>query len=90
MLNVINGGLFIRTDEPIPLDSVVLLKFLIPGIEEVIEAEGKVILCHLKGGKHYVPRGMGIKFVKLKPEDAERIHQFVKEHHDEIEVHSFL
>lgn len=90
MLNVSNGGLFIKTDEPFSLDSIVVLKFVIPGSTEPIEAEGKVIWCNPKGGRSYFPRGMGIKFVKIKTDDAEKIMKFVKEHYNEIESHSFL
>ncbi len=90
MLNVSNGGLFIRTDEPFHLDSIVFLKFLLPEDSEAIEAEGKVVWCNAKGGRSYFPRGMGIKFLKIKPTDAERISKFVKEHQTEIESHSFL
>jgi len=89
LLNVSNGGLFVRTAETCPLDSIVFLRFTMPGDTQPIETEGKVVWCNM-GGKRYFPKGMGIKFLKLKDADNEKIKKFVEEHFAQIKSHSVL
>ena len=90
MLNISKGGLFIKTDEALPLDTIVFLRFTMPGDTKPIETEGKVVWCNTKKGKGYFPRGMGIKFLRLNSDDAEKIKIFVDEHLAQIQSHSFL
>jgi len=90
MLNISKGGLFIKTDEALPLDTIVFLRFTLPGDTKLIETEGKVVWCNTKKEKGYFPRGMGIKFLRLNPADAEKIKIFVDEHLAQIQSHSFL
>ena len=51
MINVSNGGLFIKTDKPFNLDTLILLKFSLPDDPDSIEIEGKVVWSNPKGGK---------------------------------------
>jgi uncharacterized protein (TIGR02266 family) len=90
MINISNGGLFIKTDEAFPLDTIVFLRFTMPADTKPIETEGKVVWCNAKGGKGYFPKGMGIKFLKLDHDDAEKINKFVEKHFSQIQSHSFL
>lgn len=90
MLNISNGGLFIKTDDAFPLDTIVFLRFTMPGDTKPIETEGKVVWCNTKGAKRYFPKGMGIKFLKLNSDDAEKIKIFVDKHFAQIQSHSFL
>jgi uncharacterized protein (TIGR02266 family) len=90
MLNISKGGLFIKTDEALPLDTIVFLRFTLPGDTKLIETEGKVVWCNTKKEKGYFPRGMGIKFIRLNSDDAEKIKIFVDEHLAQIQSHSFL
>ena len=90
MINISNGGLFIKTDETFPLDTIVLLRFTMPGDPQPIETEGKVVWCNTKGGKGYFPKGMGVKFLRLNPDDNEKILKFVEKHFAQIQSHSFL
>ena len=90
MLNISKGGLFIKTDEALPLDTIVFLRFTLPGDTKLIETEGKVVWCNTKKGKGYFPRGMGIKFLRLNSDDAEKIKIFVDEHLAQIQSHSIL
>jgi uncharacterized protein (TIGR02266 family) len=90
MLNISNGGLFIKTDEAFPLDTIVLLRFTMPGDPQPIETEGKVVWCNTKGGKGYFPKGMGIKFLQLNPAAVEKIKIFVEKNYPQIQSHSFL
>ena len=90
MLNISKGGLFIKTDEALPLDTIVFLRFTLPGDTKLIETEGKVVWCNTKKEKGYFPRGMGIKFLRLNSDDTEKIKIFVDEHLAQIQSHSFL
>jgi uncharacterized protein (TIGR02266 family) len=90
MLNISKGGLFIRTDEALPLNTIVFLRFTMPGDTKPIETEGKVVWCNTNKAKGYFPRGMGIKFLNLNSDDAEKIKYFVDEHIAQIQSHSFL
>jgi uncharacterized protein (TIGR02266 family) len=90
MLNISKGGLFLKTDNAYPLDTIVFLRFTMPGDTQPIETEGKVVWCNNNQRKGYFPLGMGIKFLKLEPNDAEKIKKFVGEHLSQIQHHSFL
>jgi uncharacterized protein (TIGR02266 family) len=90
MLNISKGGLFIKTAWALPLDTIVFLRFTLPGDTKPIETEGKVVWCNPRKEKGYFPRGMGIKFLKLNSDDAEKIKKFVDEHLAQIESRSFL
>ena len=90
LLNISGGGIFIKIDEALLLDTTVQLRFTIPGNPRVIEAEGKIVWCNPKGGRGYFPKGIGIKFTKLDPDDAARIKTFVDKHYAEIANHTFL
>ena len=90
LLNISGGGIFIKTDEAFLLDTIVQMRFTIPGNPRFIEAEGKIVWCNPKGGRGYFPKGIGIKFTKLDPDDAARIKTFVDKHYAEIANHTFL
>jgi uncharacterized protein (TIGR02266 family) len=90
LLNISGGGIFIKIDEALLLDTIVHLRFKLPRDSRLIEAEGKIVWCNPKGGRGYFPKGIGIKFTKLDSDDAERIKAFVDKHYAEIENHMFL
>ena len=90
LLNISGGGIFIKIDEALLLDTIVHLRFKLPRDSRLIEAEGKIVWCNPKGGRGYFPKGIGIKFTKLDSDDAERIKTFVDKHYAEIANHSFL
>jgi type IV pilus assembly protein PilZ len=90
MLNISKGGLFVKTDDAYPLDTIVLLRFTMPGDTQPIETEGKVVWSNSNKRKGYFPRGMGMKFLKLEPTAAEKIKKFVDEHFAQIQHHSIL
>ncbi len=90
MLNVSNGGLFIKTDNPLPLEAPVLLKLTLPGAPDAMEIEGRVVWNNPKGRKNSFPKGMGIQFIKMAPEHEEIIQGFVDKYRKEIEHHSLM
>jgi type IV pilus assembly protein PilZ len=67
------GGLFIATDEPCSVESVVSLQFSIPGIDEPVRTRGRVVW--VSQGE---PKGMGIEFEGLDSAARARINQLVR------------
>jgi type IV pilus assembly protein PilZ len=61
-LNVSNGGLFLETENPLPIDSVVTLRMRLPGETEPMEIQGCVVWSNPKGKNNAFPSGMGIQF----------------------------
>jgi len=55
-----------------------------------MELESIVVWTNPRGGKNSFPRGMGIKFLNIKNEHAEKINKLVKEHKKEIENFSLI
>ena len=90
IINVSGGGVFIKTATSLPLDSKITLSLTLPDNPEIMQLEGVVVWTNPRGGKNSFPRGMGIKFVNMKKEYAEKIQNLVKEHKKEIENYSLL
>jgi uncharacterized protein (TIGR02266 family) len=85
MPNIVNGGLFIRTDNPLPLDSPVLLRMRLPEETEDIEVQGRVVWSFVKGSKKaFLPKGMGIQFVHMREEQAGKLKKIVARFKNEI------
>ncbi len=79
ILNISKGGMFIKTDRPHPLGTVLLLEFTLPGRKESIHVTGKVVWTHKPTQtsiSSYEP-GMGIKFLDIKPNDLALIEDYV-------------
>lgn len=75
-VNLSVGGMFIRTPEPHPQDSMVYLQFTLMAGDKLIEGLGKVV--HVNPPSHTVP-GMGIEFVNLDDESREFIDSIIQE-----------
>jgi uncharacterized protein (TIGR02266 family) len=68
--NISRGGLFIRSETPLPLNAEVSLTLRLPGLERSIYASGRVVWNYdiEKGTVHIAP-GSGIKFVGMTAAD---------------------
>jgi type IV pilus assembly protein PilZ len=77
--NLSKGGVFIKTDEPLPLHTEIHLIFTLPDTNITIKATGKVVWTFdiKRGTGHLVP-GMGIRFVDLSPDDRRTIEDYVQ------------
>jgi uncharacterized protein (TIGR02266 family) len=69
-LNIGKGGLAIRTMSPLAPDTVLHVKFRLPGRGAEIDAEGRVAWSDRKVG-------MGVRFERLEPDDQAAIDAFV-------------
>lgn len=78
-VNVSRGGLFIETDEPLMIDSIISMKVFFDDNRE-IDVVGKIVwVSYPHKDSNYIP-GMGIKFLDLSPEKVEEIGAFIGEH----------
>lgn len=66
-------GLFIRTDDPQPLNSKLSVTFRLGA--ENINAEAVVVFCQKTGDEP----GMGLQFKRIGPHDQMRIRQYIRE-----------
>ena len=76
--NISGGGIFVRTERPLPLNHSVHLRFTLPGIPHDFEVDGIVVWSNPGLGRSSLPSGMGIKLVDLDPNSKQLIAEFVK------------
>jgi len=78
--NISRGGMFIRTDTPLPIDTEVALVLRMPESGRSIRARGRVVWNYdmVKGTTRIVP-GSGIRFVDMAAEDRETLEGFLVE-----------
>ena len=88
MLNVNNGGIFVKSDHPLPLDSVLALRIQLPHDKEKINLEGRVVWTNLKAKSF--PAGMGIQFINISPEHKKKISAFAETNSAEIKKQSLF
>jgi type IV pilus assembly protein PilZ len=77
VLNVSEGGVFVRSDRPLPLDADVDLVLTLP-TGYTVQARGRVVWNHDLTKE--APQGMGgsgIRFVDMPPEDRALLHDYV-------------
>lgn len=88
MLNVNKGGLFLRTDRPLPIDADVVMHVRLPDDEEVMTIQGRVVWINTKSKAF--PAGMGIQFTEILSEHRDKIDAFVEENRVEIQKLSIM
>jgi type IV pilus assembly protein PilZ len=76
--NISEMGIFVRTTEPLRLNTRLRLTFAPPGAES-FELEGSVawVNCVREDGDNPNP-GMGIRFTHLQPEERERLVEVIR------------
>ena len=69
------GGIRLATDEDLPLGTVLLLRFPLPGIERDIMVRGRIVLSFYNAeDKRFFH---GIAFTQIDPRDQEEIIRYV-------------
>ncbi len=76
MLNLSSGGIFIKTDTPLPIDAELQLSIQLPDDTETMRIRGKVVWT--KEQSLAFPAGMGVKFIDLPAAYEKRIKLFVE------------
>ena len=74
--NINEGGMFIETENPSPLDSRVQLQVRLPDLERPIKLGGRV--AWISDGKNGSTPGMGIEFQEMTPELRQTINDLVR------------
>lgn len=75
--NINEGGLFVETENLHPTGTTVWLQFKIPGSDDPLDVEGRVVWTRDSGSGE--PSGMGIEFDDLDRQARERINQLVRQ-----------
>ncbi len=78
--NISGGGIFLRTQEPLPVNHTVWMRFTLPGVPHPFESHGLVVWAIPAPQKSVLPAGMGIKFLDLASEAKQLIEAFVAKH----------
>ena len=76
--NISRGGLFIRSDAPLPIDAEVSLVLRLPETGQCIRATGRVVWNYdmQKGTTHIVP-GTGIRFLDIAASDRAALEELL-------------
>jgi uncharacterized protein (TIGR02266 family) len=76
--NISGGGIFIRTQQPLPLNREAHLRFTLPGIDRTFMVHGLVVWTNPHPSRSSFPSGMGIKFMDLDPAAKKIVADFVE------------
>ena len=80
--NISEGGIFIRTNDPKPLGTVLSFEFKLADNFKLIQGLGEVVWARTEDLSPERPAGMGIRFVDIDPQSRELIstmvHNYVK------------
>ena len=76
--NISEGGLFIKTANPLEVGTEITIEFLLPLLEEPIRVKGRVEWNTNMPGVRKASPGMGVSFQGLSKEDKEKINQIVR------------
>jgi len=74
--NINEGGIFVETDDAIPLDEKVELKLRLPGSDEVVHVTGRVV--RIEPATNGQPGGIAIEFEQLDANARELINAAVR------------
>ncbi len=79
------GGLYIKTESPLPVDESLTLRFTLPDQKGMVTCKARVAWVNPKQNprKPELPPGMGIQFVELSLDDMKMIRRFLE--HNELE-----
>jgi uncharacterized protein (TIGR02266 family) len=76
--NINEGGMFVGTEEPHPVDTLVTLSIRLPGSDAPCEITGRVVWVR-EAADSEGPRGMGIEFETLDDVTRSRINDLVRD-----------
>jgi len=76
MTNLSRGGLFVETDSPAELGTRVQLGIQIEESGEKIDVPAEVVSVNARPGSAAQQHGMGLRFLEMKPEVAEKFETF--------------
>ncbi|MEJ2723742.1 MAG: TIGR02266 family protein [Deltaproteobacteria bacterium] len=76
--NVSSGGLFIRTENPLPQGEQFFLKLQLPDVSDPLKINCEVVWSRKKSeGTQERPPGMGVKFLEMSRQDSEILKKYL-------------
>ncbi len=71
LLNLSGGGVFIKTNHPLPVDSTLTMQITLPGDSELLDIEGRVVWVKQKINSP--DAGMDMEFSEISMQHQEKI-----------------
>jgi uncharacterized protein (TIGR02266 family) len=78
-LNISQGGIFIRTPDPAPLNREVIIRFRLPDLDRELRIHGRVVWSNPTPAANPFPPGMGIQFLGLDEQTGHLIGGYVEQ-----------
>lgn len=79
--NVSSGGLFIRTERPLPKGQEIVLKLKLPDITDPLQVKSEVIWARTDANEKGQPPGMGVRFTAMSKKDNQLLKEFLTSVH---------
>ncbi len=76
ILNISQGGIFIKTDNPLQMDDNIEIKFTLPNIDRALKVMGQVKWIKRVENEEGPP-GMGLQFTSIGEEENKLLVQFI-------------
>jgi uncharacterized protein (TIGR02266 family) len=78
-VNISTGGIFLETDKILPVDTPLIVEFMLPGKDTTITCNARVSWTNgpIDLRKQLLPPGMGLQFLDLSLEDLHAIRNFL-------------
>jgi uncharacterized protein (TIGR02266 family) len=77
-VNISEGGIYLRTHEPLPENTQLHLSFSLPLDADIIQVKGAVVRTTRLGAHLETEPGMGLRFIDLDEDTKKRIRSFVQ------------
>ena len=80
-INMSTGGIFVETAKPMPEDTILYLKFILPALDTPITCKSKVAWTNQPGQikSRNQPAGMGLQFIDLPLEKMHSIRKYIND-----------
>jgi len=88
MLNVSNGGLFIKTEHPLPFDAVIILRMQLPDERGKMNIQCRVAWINTVAKSF--PSGMVVQLLCQDSEGQKKITVFVDDNREQIKQREIL
>lgn len=75
--NVSDGGLFIRTENPLEPGEEFRLKLSLPGLPDPLIIKCEVVWVMSESKETDAADGMGVKFVEVMPKDKKTLKEYI-------------
>ncbi|MBT3222604.1 MAG: TIGR02266 family protein [Proteobacteria bacterium] len=74
--NLSMGGMFIETNQPLPINTRFRLRFHVPGRQPAVDTEAIVMWVNDKGS---LKKGMGVAFDELAANDKQAVEEWLRQ-----------